>query len=341
MEIIILAIGLLLTGVDIPVMFGISYPAYVQSQEPVFGIQIQGKIQEFVTENILSAQCQIDILPDVIGCLLLLIGSYMLVKQSKRYVFCEVLAVITLILSVGLRVMPFFLNGGVLVVVTLILFVAQLVFEIWTEYHVIYATVNISDAYVNKGTNRRVQFLWWIAIFARVWIALLTFSGLNSINLVYQICVGIVTILFLIFFLGVRKYIGVLKVYKEGFTSALVPDYIREKIADGSIETTQNLDLDELRHVKILYVDKYGRTQEGELLVKENMAFSVMKVFYQLYRFEYVLAGVDMLTGDGSEISFAPDWEAKEEKMIAKILNRKGFVRKEETSAWQYTKNKV
>ncbi len=341
MGIILLAIGLLLTGVDTPLMFGIFYPTYVQSQAPVFGVQIQGTIQEFVTKNILSPQCQIDILPDVVGCLLLFVGSCMLVKQSKRYIFCEILAVITFILSAGLRIIPFFLNGGVLVVVTLIVFALQVVFEIWLEYHVIYATVNISDAYVNKGTNSRVQFLWWIAVFARVFIALLTFVGLNSVNLVYQVCVGVITLLCLFFFLGVRKYVGVLKVYKEGFTSAIVPEYIREKLEDGSIETKQSINVDELRHVKVLYVDKYGRTQESELLVKENMAYPVMKAFYQLYRFEYVLKEVKMLTGDGSEISFTPDVNPKEEKMIEKIIKSRRFTRKEQSGTWQYTKNKV
>ena len=87
MAIVLIAIGLLFTGVDFMVGSGISYPDFIQPTGLYHGIDIHPRIQQYVTQNILGHNLQVDILPDVIGCLLVLIGAFMFVKHNKKFWF--------------------------------------------------------------------------------------------------------------------------------------------------------------------------------------------------------------------------------------------------------------
>ena len=85
MAIILIAIGLMFTGVDFFVTPGIAYPEFVAPKGPVGGFTIHAKIQEYVTQNILGGQLQLDILPDVVGCIFIIIGTLLLIKHNKNY----------------------------------------------------------------------------------------------------------------------------------------------------------------------------------------------------------------------------------------------------------------
>ena len=87
MAIVLIAIGLLFTGVDFMVGSGISYPDFIQPTGLYHGIDIHPRIQQYVTQNILGHNLQVDILPDVIGCLLVLIGAFMFVKHNNLSFF--------------------------------------------------------------------------------------------------------------------------------------------------------------------------------------------------------------------------------------------------------------
>ena len=182
MAIIFIAIGLLFTGVDFLIAPGIAYPTYVAPKGPIGGFTIHDKIQEYVTQNILGGQLQVDILPDVLGCVFIIIGTLLLLKHNKNYIVCVFLAIIRGGVSVALRVMPFFVNSAALIIWTLVLYFFSIVFEIWLEYKVIYMTVAVSDDMANVSTNRRMQFCWWVSVFARMFIFLLTFVGISSVR---------------------------------------------------------------------------------------------------------------------------------------------------------------
>ena len=108
--IFLIAIGLLFTGLDFYMTPGISYPAYVRPQGEFLGANMQEGIQQNVRDYILGDSMQIDVLPDIIGCLLIFIGVILLVKHNKKYISCLVLAVISGVLSLALRLMPFYFN---------------------------------------------------------------------------------------------------------------------------------------------------------------------------------------------------------------------------------------
>lgn len=295
MAILLITIGLLFTGVDYLFAPGLAYPEFVAPKGPVGGFSIHPKIQEYVMQNILGGQFHVDILPDVIGCLLILIGAMLLVKQNKIFVQCMALAFVSGCLSVALRIMPFFVNSAARVIVTLVLFFFAAVFEIWMEYKVIYMTVAVSDDMANVSTNRRMQFCWWVTVFARIFVFLLTFVGIVSIREIYQVVVFVFTLLYLYQLLQTRHYIGTYKVYKEGFNSAVLPEFIKEKIIGVSYRENPDITLDELRYVRIIHYDFYGQIQEGELIVNQRIAYPVMKAFYQLYKWEYPIESVRLV----------------------------------------------
>ena len=293
--IFLIAIGLLFTGLDFYMTPGISYPAYVRPQGEFLGANMQEGIQQNVRDYILGDSMQIDVLPDIIGCLLIFIGVILLVKHNKKYISCLVLAVISGVLSLALRLMPFYFNSAALIVVALAIFVMVPVFEIWMEYKVIYITVAISDDMANRGTNRRMQFCWWITVFARIFIACLTFSGLFGIRRWYEAALVLFTLLYLYQLLQTRKYVGSYKVYKEGFNSALVPDYVQEKMRGVSFRENRDISMEELRYLRVLHYDFSRQVQEGELIVHRDIAWQTMRVFYRLYRLEYPIEKIRLV----------------------------------------------
>ena len=295
MAIVLIAIGLLFTGVDFMVGSGISYPDFIQPTGLYHGIDIHPRIQQYVTQNILGHNLQVDILPDVIGCLLVLIGAFMFVKHNKKFWFGVLLAILAGGCSIALRVIPFYVNGGALILSAFSLYFLAFVFEIWMEYIMIYVTVNVSDDMANVSTNRRMQFGWWVTVFARIFIFLLTFVGIGSVRHVYEAAVLLFTVFYLYQLVQTRKYVGTYKVYKEGFNSAVLPEYVKEKMIGVSYRENPDISLDELRYVRIIHYDFQGQIQEGELVVNQKIAYPVMRAFYQLYKWEYPIERVRLV----------------------------------------------
>jgi hypothetical protein len=298
-----IAIGLLFTGIDFHLGTSIAYPEYVKPQGEFLGADMQEGIQNYVTQNILGDHLRVDPLPDVIGCALIIIGAAMLLRHNKRYVSSIALAFAAGVLSVAVRVMPFFINSAALVVTTLLLFTLVLVFKIWMEYRVIYTTVGISDDIANYGTNRRMLFFWWITVFARVFIFCLTVTGLTSVRHWYDVATVLFTLLYVYQLIQTRKFVGTYKVYKEGFNSSVLPDYIREKISGVSFHENRDVSMDELRYTRVLYHGFDGQVKEGELIVHRSIAYQTMRVFYQLYKMEYPIEKIRLVDEyDGDDI---------------------------------------
>lgn len=271
------------------------YPAFVQPEGLFHGLDIHPRIQEYVNHNILGGQLQVDLLPDVLGCILIVIGAFLLMKHDKKFLQGVILAVLAGAFSTALRIVPFFINGGARILSVLSFFFFAFVFEIWMEYKMIYLTVNVSDAMANVGTNRRMQFCWWVTVFARMFIFALTFVGIDTVRHVYEVIVLVFTLLYLYQLIQTRQYVGTYKVYREGFNSAVLPDYIKEKITGVSYRENPDISLDDLRYVRILHYDFQGQIQEGELIVNQKIAYAVMRTFYQLYKWEYPIESVRLV----------------------------------------------
>ncbi len=199
---IFIIIGLFFTGVDIHVATPIAYPAYQHTKE------IGDVIQTYITKYIVNDHLTIDILPDVVGCVFLLIGISMLLKQSKKFIGGYFLVLLTAAASLAVRLLPFYLNGKVLVVAVLATYAALAVCELYMEFLIIYTAVDISDALPNRSTNKRLQFGWGISVFCRIFIVFLTFVGHFSVMHCYLV-VNLAAVLFYLYqMFGARHYVG-------------------------------------------------------------------------------------------------------------------------------------
>ena len=85
MAVILIALGLIITGIDKWYVLDIAYPAF-HVDGTVGSHELSPSIQLYTTGNILGNHVKIDLLPDALGCLLLLIGALMLVKKNKEFI---------------------------------------------------------------------------------------------------------------------------------------------------------------------------------------------------------------------------------------------------------------
>lgn len=91
-------------------------------------------------------------------------------------------------------------------------------------------------------------------------------------------------------------------------------DRIKERITGMSYPedpSTCRIKYDELRYVRILYVDFEGDTREGELMVNRQVADDTLHIFYKLYTAGYRLCSVRLVDDYGEpgddNVSMAAD----------------------------------
>lgn len=79
---------------------------------------------------------------------------------------------------------------------------------------------------------------------------------------------------------------------------------VYQRIAGKSYWENEDISLEELRYVNILYYDFEHEVQEGELIVNQAIAEDCLDIFQQLYEAEYEIASVKLIdeywTGDGN-----------------------------------------
>lgn len=207
MAIVLIAIGLFFLGIDIHGVSGISYPEFHVTGF-VGKFELSPSIQVYTTENILGDQVKFDYLPDVAGCILILIGICMLVKYNKRFLIGIPFAIVVGLLSVLLRMSGFLVQGPELVVWIILLYFSLAACELLLEYFVLYGVVSITDALVNRASNTRMLFGWWITVFSRVFLTFLTFVGHFGVGRWYAAVIIAATLFYAYHLIGARKYVG-------------------------------------------------------------------------------------------------------------------------------------
>lgn len=215
MAVILIAVGLLLTGIDIHGQFGIFYPEF-HVEGYVGEYELSESIRLYTTKNILGDQVQVDYLPDLIGCILILAGVCMLVKHNRQFLVSIPFIVLTAGLSVLLRACGFFEQGPKLVIWVLASYFLLTACELIMEYFVVYCTAGATDALVNRATNTRMLFGWWITVLCRVYMSFLTFVGHFGVKRGYQAVLALATLFYLYQLICTRKYVGQCEPLKIG-----------------------------------------------------------------------------------------------------------------------------
>ena len=88
----------------------------------------------------------------------------------------------------------------------------------------------------------------------------------------------------------------------DRFFYVTLTDELKERITGMSYPAEGEpcrVSYDDLRYVRILYVDFDGAEQEGELMVNRRVADDVIDIFYQLYEAKYPLASVKLVDDYG------------------------------------------
>lgn len=327
MAIFLIAIGLIFTILDFTIGTGIFYPAFVAPKGEYMGVSIGKVASTYSIDNILGDQIRLDIFADTIGCVLIIIASVMLYKHNKKYSRIVIYAILTIVVSLMLRLFPLFANGGTRIVFAQILFFLLYVVKIFMEYKLVYTTVGISDDMANVSTNKRVQFIWWVTVFTRAFIAALTYVGLNGIKHAYQGVTVVITLIFAYQLVQTRKYIGKYKVYKEGFNSAFVPDFIWKKMPQIDFDARTGISKDDLRYTRFLYYNSDKKLCDGEMISSQKIAYSLMQIFYKLYKLEVSIDSVGFCefakagTFTGTSIMI----NSKDMEFVKKTFEKSGF----------------
>ena len=88
----------------------------------------------------------------------------------------------------------------------------------------------------------------------------------------------------------------------DRFFYVTLSDAVKERITGMSYPAPEEpcrVSYDDLRYVRILYVDFDGQEQEGELMVNRRVADDVIDIFYKLYLKQYPLASVKLVDDFG------------------------------------------
>lgn len=206
MAVLLIAFGLLLTGIDIQGISPVVYPEF-HVDGLVGDHELSPSIITYTTKNVLGNYVKFDYLPDVLGCLLILAGVCMLVRRNKKYLMSLPFLVLTVSSSVLLRVCGFLEQGPSLVVWVLVLYFLLAGAELFMEYFVLYSTTKVTDALVNRAYNTRMLFGWWISVFCRVFMIFLNFVGHFGVGRVYQVISALATLFFIYHLIRSRKYV--------------------------------------------------------------------------------------------------------------------------------------
>lgn len=83
--------------------------------------------------------------------------------------------------------------------------------------------------------------------------------------------------------------------YADGFTYEPITEEIKSRIAGISYPENCPVSLDDLRYVKVRYIDFDGNTKNGELIVAASVAQDIVEIFKELYDASYPIAKIKLI----------------------------------------------
>lgn len=197
-KLILILIGILLNAIDIFIPTGFTYPTYTMAED------IGVTFQEYVIGNIVGKGLVIDLLPDALGLILILIGVTGIMKYNKAILKSYPFIGFVLTTCILVPLLPFLYNGKALSYSALTFSFLSVIAQIFMEYFIIKSVVLSTNAVPNRRNNIAVKVGWIISIACKVIIFLTGFIGIGYLTMFY----GSVYILSTIFY--------VYKLYQSG-----------------------------------------------------------------------------------------------------------------------------
>ncbi|MBE5927753.1 MAG: hypothetical protein E7267_00025 [Lachnospiraceae bacterium] len=183
--IFLVMIGLFISTVDIPIMMIADYPVY----NIVYKDDGMGEvIQEYVARNMLGDGITLDVLPDVLGYLFILVGISMLIRYNLQFLRLYIPILATGALSVFVKLTPFYYEEKSLIVTALSISFIQLVIEIIMERRLVYTIADSTSDLPNERDTVLMKFGWIGSAICRVFIYFIVLVGLADwIVIIYTI----------------------------------------------------------------------------------------------------------------------------------------------------------
>jgi hypothetical protein len=200
-KIILIIIGLLMSAIDINIPTGFDYPIYQYNDH------LGKTFQSYVIQNIVGSNLVIDLLPDIIGFILIFIGVTRLLERKRTFIKAFPFLAVTLAFSILRPFLPMLYHGTALTYGALIITFFGMIAEIFMEFIIINNIVSITNAVQNKRNNIAVKVGWILSITCKIIIFFTGFVGLDYLTNFYGSLYILSTVFYCIKLYFSREYI--------------------------------------------------------------------------------------------------------------------------------------
>lgn len=159
--ILLVVIGIILLAVDIRIPVGEAYPKPELTKE--LGEQLQGKI----ISHFIGIRPKADILSDLLGFILILVGSVFLVKASRRFLLAIPFIPIAAYMYIRISILPYQLTLRELYLKTAGYHFLLVLLEILIEFIVIHGIVSMISCVQNQWTKNELLGGWILAMISK------------------------------------------------------------------------------------------------------------------------------------------------------------------------------
>ena len=175
--------GILFLAINIRIPMGEAYPKMELVKEGL-GEIFQGK----VIGNFIGTQPRIDVVPDIIGYILIFIGSMFLIRESRKFVIAMLLIPFAVFLNITIPLLPYHLQLRDLYLKAAGDNFLIVIIEIAIEFFVIHGIVTMTDCLQNKWHNNELLIGWILAMTSKgLLVAIDFFYGQHLLYFIYSL----------------------------------------------------------------------------------------------------------------------------------------------------------
>ncbi len=155
---ILIALGIILLAFDFKLPVGAYYPEMLKAEG------LGTVFQEKVIHNFIGSRPVLDLIPDVLGFLLIFLGSVVLARRNYRFIIAALLSPAAIYLSVIIPFLAYDFQGRELYLKSAGYNFLLVAVEIAIEFFVIHGIVSITNCLQNKWHNNELLIGWIIAM---------------------------------------------------------------------------------------------------------------------------------------------------------------------------------
>lgn len=184
-------IGIILLAIDIRIPLGDMYPSMVKALE--LGEVLQGN----VISHFIGSQPRVDIFSDLLGYVLIFIGSGMLIRGSKKFFAAMLLIPIAIVMYVTIPLLPYYFVAGDLYLKVAGYSFLIAIIEILIEYFVIHGIVTMTSCIQNNWHNNEMLIGWIVAMMSKgLLVGIDFFFGKHIFYSIYSVIVIAATVFY-------------------------------------------------------------------------------------------------------------------------------------------------